>query len=80
MVARTEMDRALRLGVIDGITEVGAAMMDLGCWRTRISTLPPGPDLVTALTQRPDALAPAPVSDPDGALGRGPRRPGRRRG
>ena len=66
--ARTEMDRALRLGLIDGVTEVGAAMLDLGCWRTRISTLPPGPDLVTALTQRPDALAPAPVTDPDQAL------------
>lgn len=66
--ARTETDRAVRLGLLDGITQVGAAIIELGCWRTRISTLPPGPDLVAALTERPDALAPAPVTDPDQAL------------
>src|SRR6476620_7251468 len=61
--ARTETDRAVRLGLLDPVTQVGAAMIELGCWRTRISTLPPGPDLVAALTERPDALAPAPVTD-----------------
>ncbi len=66
--ARTETDRAVRLGLLDGITQVGAAMIELGCWRTRISTLPPGPDLVAALSERPDELAPAPVTDPDQAV------------
>ena len=66
--ARTETDRAVRLGLLDSITQVGAAIIELGCWRTRISTLPPGPDLVAALTERPDALAPAPVTHPDQAL------------
>ncbi len=66
--ARTETDRAVRLGLLDGITQVGAAIIELGCWRTRISTLPPGPELVSALTKRPDALAPAPVTDPHRAL------------
>ena len=66
--ARTETGRALRLGLIDGVSEVGAAVMELGCWRTRISSLPPGPELVTALTERPDTLAPTPITDPSAAL------------
>ena len=58
----------MRLGVINEPGEVSEAFLDLGCWRYRISALPPGPELVTALTHRPDALAPAPVNDPDDAL------------
>jgi len=63
-----ELERAQRLGLISGVTEVGEALVDLGCWRTRINNLPPGPDLVSALANRPDALAPVPVRDPDAAL------------
>ena len=43
-------------------------MIELGCWRTHIAGLPPGPELVAALARRPDALAPAPLTDPDQAL------------
>src|SRR6478609_3732346 len=64
----TDRDSARRLGVTPGVSEVGHALIDLGCWRARIAGLPPGPDLVAALGARPDTLAPAPLTDPDQAL------------
>ena len=48
--------------------EVGDALIDLGCWRQRISSMPVGPRLVDELANRPDALAPPPLRDPDRAL------------
>ena len=68
MASETDRDTGRRLGVTSGVTEVGLALIELGCWRTRISDQPPGPDLVAALAGRPDQLAPAPVTDPDEAL------------
>src|SRR6478609_1200252 len=68
--APTETDRETgrRLGVTPGASEVGHALIELGCWRAHVAGLPPGPELVTALAGRPDALAPAPLTDPDAAL------------
>jgi hypothetical protein len=68
--AATQTDRASaqRLGVTPGVSEVGHALIELGCWRTHIATMAPGPELVTALARRPDRLAPAPLTDPDQAL------------
>jgi hypothetical protein len=68
--APTETDResAHRLGVTPGASEVGHALIELGCWRAHVAGLPPGPQLVTALAGRPDRLAPAPLTDPDAAL------------
>jgi hypothetical protein len=63
-----ELDRARRLQLIDEVGELGDAVIELGCWRQRISNLPPGPELVTELSRRPDRLAPPPLTDPDQAL------------
>ena len=63
-----ERDRARRLGLIGDITEVTEAWLELGSWRTRIRDTPPGPALVAAVADRPDALAPAPLNDPNQAL------------
>gem|GEM_PF-3355376 len=64
-----EAERARRLGLIPRrVTEVGDALVELGCWRSRVESLAPGPDLVAALADRPDTLAPAPLNDPDEAL------------
>ena len=64
----TDRDTGHRLGLTPGVTEVGHALIELGCWRAHVAALPPGPDLVTALAGRPDRLAPAPLTDPDEAL------------
>jgi len=63
-----EPDRAKRLQLTTEVSELSDAVIELGCWRQRISNLPPGPELVAELTQRPDRLAPSPLSDPDQAL------------
>ena len=63
-----DQDTGRRLGLTPAVTEVGAALIELGCWRTHIADLPPGPELVAALSRRPDQLAPAPLTDPDAAL------------
>ena len=63
-----EPGRARRLGLTNPPSELSDAIIELGCWRQRISALPPGPELVTELTHRPDRLAPALLTDPDQAL------------
>ena len=63
-----DQDTGRRLGLTPGVTEVGFALIELGCWRTHIADQPAGPELVAALSRRPDQLAPAPLTDPDAAL------------
>ena len=58
-----ETERARRLGLARELTEAFAAVYDLQHWQQRVTTLPPGPELVAALADRPDELAPSPVSD-----------------
>src|ERR1700712_1464445 len=66
----TDADRtsAERLGVVGIEAEIGDALIDLGCWRQRIRSSPVGPALIHELADRPDALAPPPLRDPDRAL------------
>jgi len=63
-----DQDTGRRLGLTPAVTEVGFALIELGCWRTHIADQPAGPELVAALSRRPDQLAPAPLTDPDAAL------------
>jgi hypothetical protein len=63
-----DQDTGRRRGLTPGVTEVGFALIELGCWRTHIADQPAGPELVAALSRRPDQLAPAPLTDPDAAL------------
>ena len=47
--SETDRESARRLGVTPGVSEVGHALIELGCWRAHIAALPPGPELVTAV-------------------------------
>jgi hypothetical protein len=55
--------RVQRLGGGKGAIESLAAVYDLQYWQRRVATLPPGPDLVAVLADRPDELAPGPGTD-----------------
>jgi hypothetical protein len=62
-----DCERMQSLGLSTGLTPVFVAAMDLSQWRHRGGALPPGPELVSLLADRPDTLAPAPVAAPERA-------------
>jgi hypothetical protein len=64
-----ETERVQRLGLGPGLTEALAAVYDLQYWQRRVTVLPPGPELVAALADRPDELAPTSMAGSGPAAG-----------